>query len=34
VPIIWDIYVKYLYNLVTNPANRKVIAYEKLKEIK
>ena len=33
-PITWDIYVKYLHNLVTDPANRKVTAYKKLKEIK
>jgi hypothetical protein len=34
VPIIWDVYVEYLHNLVADPANRKVIAYEKLKKIK
>jgi hypothetical protein len=33
-PIIWDAYVKYLHNLITDPANRKITAYEKLKEIK
>jgi hypothetical protein len=33
-PTIWDIYVKYLHNLVTDPANRKITVYEKLKKIK
>jgi hypothetical protein len=34
VPTTWDAYVEYLHNLVADPANRKVTAYEKLKEIK
>jgi len=34
VPTTWDAYIEYLHNLVADPANRKVTAYEKLKEIK
>jgi hypothetical protein len=34
VPATWNAYIEYLHNLVADPANRKVTAYEKLKEIK
>jgi hypothetical protein len=34
VPTTWDAYIEYLHNLVADPANRKVTAYAKLKEIK
>jgi hypothetical protein len=33
-PTTWNAYIEYLHNLVADPANRKVTAYEKLKEIK
>ena len=33
-PTTWEGYLEYLHNLVADPANRKVTAYEKLKEIK
>lgn len=33
-PQTWPTYLEYLHNLVADPANRKVNAYEKLKDIK